>query len=361
MLKKIVLAFVCGLGVAQAQVVTIDTTATGNKSRFTIGGYIDAYWGFDFNKPETGDRPYFVSMARHNEMNINLAYLDLSYSSSRVRARFMPGFGTYMNSNYANEPGTLKYLVEANVGVLLFKEKKIWLDAGVLSSPFSPESAISKDQFVYTRSLASENVPYYLSGVKVTLPLSRKLNAYFFLLNGWQQIQDVNSAKAIATQIEFRPTENLLLNWNTYFGNEQSAARPEYHMRYFSDFYFIYKGGKWDAKGCLYSGIQKIDGQDNAPWWQINLIGRYHFNKSLSVSGRVEYFNDKNEVLNVPITSMPGFTIASSSLGLDYRITDNVMFRAEWRTFLSESDVYLRNNREVNNSNLLISNLTFWF
>ena len=162
---------------------TMDSTDYKVKGRVTVEGYVDSYYAFNFNKPSGGDIPYFVSMARHNEVNINLAFIDVKYSSQRVRARVVPGFGTYMNANYANESGSLKNLVEANAGIRLVKDKGIWLDVGVLGSPYTNESAVSKDHLAYTRSLAAENVPYYLSGIKATLPVSKKVSLYLFLIN----------------------------------------------------------------------------------------------------------------------------------------------------------------------------------
>ena len=80
------------------QVILADSLNSGS-GKITLEGYLDTYFVYDFNKPPSGDRPYFVSMARHNEMTINLAYVAVKYSSSRLRARFAPGFGTYMNAN----------------------------------------------------------------------------------------------------------------------------------------------------------------------------------------------------------------------------------------------------------------------
>lgn len=364
MFRKILFAALLGAGAAQAQVVntaTMDTTKFSYKGKIAVEGYVDAYWAYDFNKPSTGERPYFVSMNRHNDITINLAFIDVKYSSSRLRGRFIPGVGTYMNANYAAEPGTLKNIVEANAGVRLFHDKQIWLDAGVFGSPFTNESAISRDHLAYTRSFAPEHVPYYLSGIKLSVPLNAKFNAYFYLLNGWQQIQDVNSGKSVATQIEFRPNNYWLINWNTYFGSERSSINPGFGTRYFTDMYFVYTKEKWSATGCAYIGSQKRDGVDNGVWWQANVIGRYSFTDRISVTGRVEYFSDPDQVMITPVTSVTGFASGSSSLGFNFHLTDNALVRFEGRTFFSGKDVYYRNDREVNNSNMIVSNLTLWF
>lgn len=357
------LSFIVCFGVS-GQVVntaTLDTTDFKHKGKVSIEGYIDAYYAYDFNKPSSGNRPYFVSMSRHNEITINLAFIGIRYTSSRIRGSFIPGVGTYMNANYANEPAGLKNIVEAYGGVRLWQNKNIWMDVGVFGSPYTNESAISKDHLAYTRSFAPEYVPYYLSGVKFSAPLSTKLNAYLYLLNGWQQIQDMNPNKSIGTQLEYRPTDYLLINWNTYIGNERSQQYTNFGTRYFTDLFFIYTKGKWSATSCYYIGIQERDNAANGRWWQANIIGRYNMTEKISVTGRVEYFNDADEVMINPVTNANGFNSFSSSLGVNLKLSDNILIRAEGRTFKSSKDVYERNGGAVSNSNLITSNVTLWF
>jgi hypothetical protein len=342
------------------QIVLTDSL-NSQQGKITLEGYADTYYVYDFNKPPSGDRAYFVSMARHNELNINLAYIALNYSSSRVRARLAPGFGTYMNANYANEPGTLKNILEGYAGVKPWNDRNIWIDVGVFNAPYTNEGAISKGQLSYTRSFSSEYTPYYLSGIKVTLPLSQKLNAYLFMINGWQQIQDQNNGKSLGTQLEYRPSQAWLINWSTYIGSEQSSSHPEFRTRYFSDIYFTYTKGNWSATSCAYVGLQQRDGMTASSWWQANVIGQYSFTKILSLTGRLEYFNDPEEVQITPITGIEGFNTFSSSLGINLKVTENALFRVEGRTFLSEKSVYLRDSNPVKSSNLLAANLTVLF
>jgi hypothetical protein len=347
-----------------AQIVNtgvMDTSDFRYQGKVTIEGYLDGYYSYSFNKPASGNRPYSVSMNRHNELTINLAFIDMKYSSTRLRARFVPGFGTYINANYADEPGALKNIVEASAGIKLFKTKSIWFDFGVFGSPYTNESAISKDHLAYTRSFAPEYVPYYLSGAKVSVPLSKKINAYFYLINGWQQIQYANAGKSIGTQLEYRPNNNWLLNWNTYIGSETTSVNPEFGTRYFTDFFFIYSKGKWSATGCTYIGLQKRDAQKNANWWQANFIARYDITQKLSATGRVEYFDDGSEVMITPTTGVLGFSSYSSSLGLNAKPAENVLFRLEWRGFYSHKDLFERSGSPTQTSNMVTSNVTIWF
>ena len=340
----------------------MDTTNGEHIGKITVGGYIDSYYGYNFSKPAGNNNPYLVSMSRSNETTINLAYIDLRYNTEKVRARIVPGVGTYMNSNYASEPGLLKNIVEASAGLRLNKTKNIWFDFGVIGSPFTNESAISKDHLLYTRSLAAENAPYYLSGAKVSVALTAKTNLYLYLLNGWQQIQDQNQHKAFASQLEFRPNDKNLFNWNLYMGDERSSTNINFRNRYFSDLYWIYdSGNKFSSTACAYFGIQEKT-SSTATWWSANYSAKYSFNNRQSLSARIEYFSDANNVLLTSITPNTQFSVYSGSIGFNLKIANHALFRLENRLFYSDKNNFLDDkNNAVKMMNLAVSNITVWF
>ena len=349
----------------QAQIIntaTMDTLETTVIGHLALGGYMDTYYGYNFSKPAGGTNPYFVTANRHDEMNINLAYIDLRYRSTNFRARFVPGYGTYMNSNYVNETGTLRNIVEASAGFRLHSKRNIWVDVGVFGSPYTNESAISKDHLMYTRSFAPENVPYYLSGIKLSVPLNAKWTAYLYLLNGWQVIQDNNKNKALGTQVEFRPSKRMLFNWDTYVGNNKLTTSPDFRIRYFTDLYWIYKANeKFDATSCVYIGFQERANANTLTWWQANFIGRYHFTELLSLSGRIEYYSDAG-IHQLPITGINGFRAYSTGLCLNYKANHNALLRLEGRQFFSPDDLYLdEKSNPTQTSALLIVSITAWF
>ena len=59
---------------------TLDTIGGEQIGKLRISGYIDTYYGYNFNNPASNAVPYMVSMHRNNEVNINLAYIDLRYN-----------------------------------------------------------------------------------------------------------------------------------------------------------------------------------------------------------------------------------------------------------------------------------------
>lgn len=342
-----------------------DSVAIGKVS---VEGFVDTYFLYDFSAPPNHERPYAVSSIRNQEFNINLAYIDVKYRSEHLRARLIPGFGNYINSNYATELGTLKNLVEANAGVLLFPKKQIWLDVGVLGSPFTNESAISKDHLMYTRAIAPEFVPYFITGAKLTVPIGKQLTVYGYLINGWQNIQDQNRSLSIATQFEYRPNSNWLLNLNLYGGDESSKDRPQFRDRWFADIYAIWKSsGPWSATACAYYGIQQIQTingrQTSGNWAQMNGVLQYAFNKRQSIAVRAEYVYDPEGIQITSINpQLAGLTTAGFGACYNHSLSKQALFRFEYRGFLSsKAQFYGENNGFAKDNHFLVTNLTVWF
>lgn len=332
-----------------------------SKSALAIEAYVDVYFAFDRNEPSGFDIPYFVSHSRHNEFNVNLACITARYSADRVRGVFTPGFGTYMNANYAAERITLQNLVEANIGVRVFKDKDIWLDAGVLPSPYTNETAFAFDQPTLTRSLAPEYVPYFLSGARLTLPLGKRWNLYAYLLNGWQQIQDTNAPLAAGSWLEFKPNDRLSLHWNNYYGYEGAEARPTDRHRTFTDAYAIWSPSeRWSFTASAYLGWQERSVNDTSStdgWWQANATAKHFLRNGTAFYVRAERFSDPQAVMVTPITQAPGFQVFSATIGHERSINGNVKFRLEARIFQADDKVYLRNDRPVNDAFTLTGGL----
>lgn len=349
-----------------AQFISFSPTNDSTK-QVTIEGYADIYFGFDFNQPQDASRPYFVSHSRHNETNVNLAYISVKYTSDRARATFTPGFGTYMNANYATERVTLRNIVEANIGVRPFKNKQIWIDAGVLPAPYTTENAIAHDQLLYTRSFAAEFSPYFLTGIRATIPLSKKVSLYLYVVNGWQVIEDINAPLSFGSALEWKPNDKLTINWSTYAGSESSALQPQYKGRFFSDLYVAYvPNKKLSLSADVYAGRQKISDSLNRKsqfsWWQANINGSYNLTKDMSVRLRGEYFNDAHSVIVIPVNGTNRFDCGSASLGYKVSITNNVAFHAEGRYFISGNNVFYNKDKNLSNhATLLVGGLTAKF
>jgi hypothetical protein len=207
-------------------------TPTDTTVRVTFGAFVDGYYAYDFNRPRTLDRPFTTQAARHDEFNINLAHLEAVLAGPRVRGRFAAQFGTSVQANYAGEPtvGALsgpsvsRFIQEATVGYRL--ARTVWIDGGVFFSPFGSENWISRDNWTYTRSFIADNSPYYEAGVKATWQARPWLAAQLHVVNGWQNVSETNSDKALGARVDYMPKDGVDVAYDAFVGNEQPDSLP---------------------------------------------------------------------------------------------------------------------------------------
>jgi len=270
-------------------VMAQDSTET--KNPLTISGYVEAYYNYDFNRPVDNTAPGFMyNFNRVGEVNLNLGFIKANYSTNRVRANLALATGTYMNANYAAEPGVLKNVFEANAGVRISKDNNLWIDAGILPSHIGFESAIGKDNWAMTRSLVAENTPYFESGVKLGFTTNdEKLYLSVMYLNGWQRIQRVegNTTPALGTQVTYKPSQAVTLNYSTFIGNDKPDSVRL--MRYYHNIYGVFQlSEKFGlTAGFDYGTEQKAKGSsDYNSWFVPVFIARYSPSAKVSVAAR---------------------------------------------------------------------------
>lgn len=327
-----------------------DSTAVNDTVHYELAAYLDSYIGFNTSQDISGTAPYFVSHNSLNQVGINVAFLSVAFNHRLVRGKLTPGFGTYFNENYAQEKAANRMIMEANVGFALSPKRGIWLDAGVLPSPYTNETAVSKDHLCYSRALAGEYVPYYLTGVRLTVPLADKFTLYAAYYNGWQQITDKNNRPAGGLQVEYRPNAKNLISVDAYAGDERYANDPSYRMRYLIDAYWLYNmNGKWSVSACAYWGMQEtnlIPARDNA-WYQGNVALRRTFKNGWSLSSRAEVFSDPNLAIlpyqmNQPNTNT---SLGSGTISVGKKMGDIGLLRLEGRYFYANQEVFENGSR----------------
>lgn len=338
--------------------ITPGDSVTSEKIK--IGGYIDTYFGSSLYSAKTYDRPFFVSSSGNNKANINLAFLEARWQGNRFRFNLVPAAGSYMRRNYAAEKERDKYIFEANAGLKLSNKLNIWLDGGILDSPYSSEGPVSRDQLLYSRSFAPEHVPYYLSGLRLTIKPNNTWSLMIMRLNGWQQITDLNFKKSAGTSLTVKTGNHSAITWNTYAGDERSVGNPDFRMRIFNDVYLKISDQKfWDAAIGAYLGIQKRESKDASAWWQFNAMGKRTINDFFSISGRVEYFNDPRQVM-IQIPETP-FKVLSTGTCLNMKFGKNTLLRIDGRWFQASEKIFDQRNGKSDKELVLTAGLTSWF
>jgi putative OmpL-like beta-barrel porin-2 len=343
-----------------ALLVSLSTIAQENKpSPITISGYAEAYYTYDFNKSNNNTRPAFLySHNRTNEVNLNLGYIKAAYNAENVRANITLATGTYMNANYAAEPGLFKMVYEANAGVKLSPKANLWLDAGILPSHLGWESAVSKDCPTLTRSIAAENSPYFESGAR--LGYTSKNGKWYLsalILNGWQRIQrpDGNTTPAFGTQVTYKPNAAISLNSSTFIGNDKADSIKQ--MRYFHDFYGIFQISN-SLSAILgfdigaeqqYKGSSKLN-----TWYTPAAIVKYMVSSKTAIALRAEYYSDRDQVI-IASSTPGGFKTWGFSANADYSIASNIVWRTELRSLNSKDDIFAKYKSDNINNNVSVT------
>lgn len=321
-------------------------------SALTISGYAEVYYNYNFNRPSNNEAAFLYNFNRHNEVNLNLGFIKAAYSTNTVRGNFSLAAGTYMNANYAAEPATFKNIFEANIGVKLSKNKEIWLDAGILPSHIGFESAIGKDCWTLSRGLLAENSPYFETGVKLS-QTTEKWTLAALLLNGWQRVARpvANSTPSVGLQIQYRPSDRLLLNYSNFIGSDKPDSLSQ--KRIFNNVYGIFNlNSKISATFGLDIGMEQKNNnsQEWNTWFTPIGIVKFSLSDNMALAFRAEYYSDKNQVI-ITTDSPNGFKTQGYSMNFDYKITSHALWRIELRHFNSQDAVFPKNSNGLERSN----------
>lgn len=340
-----------------------DSTSVQPKLSWSV--FADVYYSYDFNQPHNHEKSSFLyNYKRDNEVNLNLALLQVFYQSNSVRANIGLQLGTYPEYNYAAEQDLLKNVYQVSIGAKLSAKNNIWLDAGIFPSHIGYESAISKDNWTLTRSLMAENSPYYETGAKLSYTSSNvKWFVSGMILNGWQSIRrvDGNNTPAFGTQLTYTPNEKAIFNWSTFAGNKYPDSVKRW--RYFNNLYAILKPSEkfGITLGIDIGAEQKLKGSDEMnTWYTPNIVLRYALNDHWSIAARGEYYSDKNGVI-IGTGTINGFQTYGGSLNVDRKIGKNFWWRTEIRTLESEDPVFMKKGKPVKGDTFVTSSFEIAF
>ncbi|PJZ70979.1 hypothetical protein CH373_00100 [Leptospira perolatii] len=347
-----------------------------------FGFFIDTYYNNNLNRPRnTRERDFTTQAVRNNEFNINLAHLEGTITSERFRGRVAIQFGTSVNANYAAESTTEKTSNQFSVrnmqetyGGLKFG-KSTWVDAGIYLSHIGYESWISHDNFVYTRSLSLDYVPYYISGVRLHHDLGQKFSFELHVINGWQIVTDNNRDVSGGFRIEWKPTNTFFLRWNTFMGNENPSQVAK-EMRYYNNFVTEWKpsdsltlAASFDVgyqerayeKDLIYlpSGPTYIQKDSNAfrQWYSGNLWIGYRFLQDWRIGTRIERFVDREQVV-ASTGTRDGFQTGGGTVTLDYNPDPAILARLTYQYRRSMDPIFAYSSGHSREERLLIFSLS---
>jgi hypothetical protein len=241
--------------------------------------------------------------------------------------------------------------------------KKVWVDVGIIPSHIGLETVISKDNWTLTRSFCAENSPYYESGAKVTFLPNDKWTLVALVLNGWQNIIEKNSNKAVGVQAQYYPNKKVLFNYSNFIGEGRNLHGSLIRIRHFHDFFCTYSITDKVALAVVFDiGFEQKGSIDKQAifWYSPALFIKYKMNSHYASCFRFDYFGDKNGIV-IPTGTPNNTEISAISINIDYTILENMLFRIEAKEFVSKDKVFRNNVVFVNNSATIVGSLAISF
>jgi len=182
-------------------------------------------------------------------------------------------------------------------------------------------------------------------------------------LNGWQRITRVsgNSLMNWGTQIQFKPSPKILLNYSTFIGTDKPDSNRL--LRIFHNLYGVFNiTDKLGLTAGFDIGAEekKPTGGGTNTWYAPIVILKYNFNDKWKVAAKLEYYKDKNGVI-ISTGSPHGFQTAGYSLNIDHHLVKNVLIRLEARNFSSKDKIFTKSRGLTNTSTFITSSVAVSF
>ncbi len=317
--------------------VSLLCACSASRAQIVFDAYADVWASYSQTKPENTERRWSTQPWRTNTLSVNLLTVGAQYRDSTMRGRLALQEGTFTQVNYVNADAAWRMIGEASIGVALGND--IWVDAGIIPSHIGYESARPAANITLTRSLIADYTPYYEMGVKLGYTGESGLHVAVIVMQGWQQIVDVNDDPAIGTALSLPLTSDVTLMWNTYVGNEAPRGQTT-AIRAHSNMTLAASLSKAARVALLFDAtVQPTAASDNSTMLYGGIQVQQNLADNLTLGLRGEYAYDPDGVLFATGRAI-GFKTASGSVNVDYRLSTAVGWRTEVRYLHSNDSVF---------------------
>jgi hypothetical protein len=203
-------------------------------------------------------------------------------------------------------------------------------DFGKFASMLGYETNYAKDNQAFSRAYLFNFLPFYHSGLRLTLPVNDKVSLLYMLTNGIQQTEEFNDFKSNHIAAIVKPTSMVTWTVNYYFGQEQGdggePGGPDGFFRVFDTYVTV------TPTSALTLGVDanyvtnEVDRADPSLSLQgLGTYARYQVTSAGALGVRYERLDDEglfggiDQVLHeVTVTG-------------EYKLADGFLLRAEYR------------------------------
>jgi len=338
-MKKLILSVLSLITLVNLFAQDATTKPEEKKSPFTFSGYVDTYFFGNLNAPKSKSNLGASGFERAfdqkvGQFQVGLVQTKMTYSTDKVDGVIDLTFGNHGDlGNYGNALG--RVLVggkEASGTALAIKQAyltwkatdKLSITAGQWGTHIGYEVIDAPVNFNYSLSNLFNNGPFYHTGLKATLATSSKSSFTFGLVNGIDSKDDNNSKLGTMAQFYLSPAKgwNLYINW---VGSDEGVdAKSVYSLFDLTTSYQI------TDKFLL--GVNAAYGsQDKKTWGGAAVYTQLSVSDKFGLGARYEYFDNKDGARALLNTDGDGTSVNSFTLTGNVIISDNLLFKPEFR------------------------------
>ena len=232
---------------------TTSSSNTGSEdplAHVQLGVTLEGYYQYNWNRPYDRVNLLRAYDTRANVFSLQQAALVIESApkidegrrfGARVDLQFGQATETVQGSP-ANEPRPDVYRnVWQAYGTYVFPVGRgLQADFGKFASSLGYETNYAKDNSHFSRAYLFNFLPFYHSGLRLTLPVDDKVTLMYTLTNGIQQTEDFNDFKSKHVSAVLKPVKAVSWTINYYFGQEQpdggQAKGPDGFFRVFDTY-----------------------------------------------------------------------------------------------------------------------------
>ena len=312
---------------------------------YTVSGYVEAFYQWNFNRPHTDITNYRAFDNRHATSTLANVALDAQWDYQDLIGRLTVQIGHTPSTYYMSEPqreGTAganssdaslwRYLQQAYAGYRFFD--RLTVATGIFLSPTGPESLAIKDSWNWSRANLFFGLPFYHTGARASYTLTPTWTATLAAYNGWNSVVDSNREKSLAAQLTYAQpqlTASLL-----YFGGvERARAAPEgLPWRHMTELHATASiTPRLSLMGHVNAGVERTR-FGSARWAAMAAYARVQLLAPLFLAMRGDFFREhtpQNARGRASPVFWPVDWVSSLTTTLDYRPHARASFRAEFR------------------------------
>jgi hypothetical protein len=325
---------------AKKTVARAPESTNSSTRRWHYGGFVDVGYLLDFNHPENR-----VFRSRGTTWHVDRPQINMAAFYLRKKATEDSRWGVELTAEAGKDAelfgfsatapnmGGYKFLRQlgpTNVSYLAPVGKGLTIQGGIFSSFIGYDSLYAKDNVNYTRPWGADFTPYFMMGVNVSYPFTKRVTGTFFIVNGYWHLATANHVPSWGGQAAVSATSHLTIKQTVLVGPHQLNTSFKF-WRFISDTIIEYKTDKRTIAFDTNFSTEAVNSPESprAWWFAAQLPMRWTLNPRWAISVRPEVAWDSQGRW-----TLARQTVTALTSTLEYKLphkSSNTIFRLEHR------------------------------